>query len=265
MKTTTLLLRRALLFCVFLFGVSSIIYAQTFTDNAGNSAYSSGWNNSSNGGTGFQAWGLANDGANAGRFIGNPGDASYGMSTTGIGTTSFVTILGAAGLAVGLALQGSLSNFAGGVLILIFKPYGESENFGIELINDKVSQFSINNKKFINLSNITKDSIKGIKGYYEENFVSERISFYIKHKKGTKTFIQNQAVYNDFEVENEFLLLINNNYNQIKNKKDVVTLFTQYKNEINNFYSDNSKLQKINKTEFYEKLFRFIDNLSFSK
>jgi small conductance mechanosensitive channel len=41
----------------------------------------------------------------------------------GIGTTSFVTILGAAGLAVGLALQGSLSNFAGGVLILMFKPY----------------------------------------------------------------------------------------------------------------------------------------------
>jgi small conductance mechanosensitive channel len=41
----------------------------------------------------------------------------------GIGTASFVTILGAAGLAVGLALQGSLSNFAGGVLLLIFKPF----------------------------------------------------------------------------------------------------------------------------------------------
>jgi small conductance mechanosensitive channel len=41
----------------------------------------------------------------------------------GVGTASFVTILGAAGLAVGLALQGSLSNFAGGVLILIFKPF----------------------------------------------------------------------------------------------------------------------------------------------
>jgi len=41
----------------------------------------------------------------------------------GIQTTSLVTILGAAGLAVGLALQGSLSNFAGGVLILVFKPY----------------------------------------------------------------------------------------------------------------------------------------------
>jgi len=41
----------------------------------------------------------------------------------GIATTSFIAVLGAAGLAIGLALQGSLSNFAGGVLIMIFKPY----------------------------------------------------------------------------------------------------------------------------------------------
>jgi small conductance mechanosensitive channel len=40
-----------------------------------------------------------------------------------IKTTSFVAILGAAGLAVGLALQGSLSNFAAGVLMIIFKPF----------------------------------------------------------------------------------------------------------------------------------------------
>ena len=44
-------------------------------------------------------------------------------SMIGIATTSFVAILGAAGLAVGLALQGGLANFAGGVLILIFKPF----------------------------------------------------------------------------------------------------------------------------------------------
>ncbi|MFE8070520.1 mechanosensitive ion channel [Marinobacteraceae bacterium S3BR75-40.1] len=41
----------------------------------------------------------------------------------GVETTSFIAALGAAGLAVGLALQGSLANFAGGVLILIFKPF----------------------------------------------------------------------------------------------------------------------------------------------
>lgn len=45
------------------------------------------------------------------------------ISMLGVETTSFVAVLGAAGLAVGFALQGSLSNFAGGVLILIFKPF----------------------------------------------------------------------------------------------------------------------------------------------
>ena len=44
-------------------------------------------------------------------------------STMGIETTSFIAALSAFGLAVGLALQGSLSNFAGGVLILIFRPF----------------------------------------------------------------------------------------------------------------------------------------------
>jgi small conductance mechanosensitive channel len=44
-------------------------------------------------------------------------------SMVGIQTTSFIAVLGAAGLAVGLALQGSLANLAGGVLILIFRPY----------------------------------------------------------------------------------------------------------------------------------------------
>lgn len=41
----------------------------------------------------------------------------------GIATTSFIALLGTAGVAIGLALQGSLSNFAGGVLILLLKPF----------------------------------------------------------------------------------------------------------------------------------------------
>ncbi len=45
------------------------------------------------------------------------------ISTLGVETTSLAAVVAAAGLAVGLALQGSLSNFAGGVLIMIFKPY----------------------------------------------------------------------------------------------------------------------------------------------
>lgn len=45
------------------------------------------------------------------------------LGTVGIQTTAVVTVLGAAGLAVGLALQGSLSNFAAGVMIIVLRPY----------------------------------------------------------------------------------------------------------------------------------------------
>jgi small conductance mechanosensitive channel len=45
------------------------------------------------------------------------------LGTVGVETTSFAAILAAAGLAIGMALQGSLGNFAGGVLIMTFKPF----------------------------------------------------------------------------------------------------------------------------------------------
>jgi len=64
------------------------------------------------------------------RFVGN---LSYiallvfvvlaAVSKLGIQTTSFIAVLGAAGLAIGLALQGSLSNFAAGFLMIIFRPF----------------------------------------------------------------------------------------------------------------------------------------------
>lgn len=45
------------------------------------------------------------------------------LAQLGIQTTSFIAVLGAAGLAIGLALQGSLSNFAAGVMLIIFRPF----------------------------------------------------------------------------------------------------------------------------------------------
>jgi small conductance mechanosensitive channel len=48
-------------------------------------------------------------------------------SMIGIETTSLIALLGAAGLAIGLALQGSLSNFAGGIIILVFRPFNRGD------------------------------------------------------------------------------------------------------------------------------------------
>ena len=54
------------------------------------------------------------------------------ITILGVPTTSFVAVVGAAGLAIGLALQGTLSNFAGGVMLLVFRPFriGDYEEAG---------------------------------------------------------------------------------------------------------------------------------------
>ncbi len=61
-------------------------------------------------------------------------------SMVGIETTSFIAVLGAAGLAIGLALQGSLSNFAGGVLIVIFHYYKVGDDIKTQGIAGKVTE-----------------------------------------------------------------------------------------------------------------------------
>ncbi|MEH8017307.1 mechanosensitive ion channel [Rheinheimera muenzenbergensis] len=66
------------------------------------------------------------------------------LSQVGVQTTSFIAILGAAGLAVGLALQGSLANFASGILIILFRPFKSGdfiEAGGVTGTVDKIEIF----------------------------------------------------------------------------------------------------------------------------
>ena len=64
-------------------------------------------------------------------------------SMIGVQTTSFVAALGAAGLAIGLALQGSLSNFAGGVLILLFRPFKAGDTIEVQEVYGTVDAILI--------------------------------------------------------------------------------------------------------------------------
>lgn len=74
-------------------------------------------------------------------------------TTMGIEMTSFVAILGAAGLAVGLALQGSLANFAGGVLILMFKPFKVGDTVEAQGTTGEVESIDILYTKLRNFDN----------------------------------------------------------------------------------------------------------------
>jgi|TARA_B110000116_G_scaffold231906_1_gene215061 small conductance mechanosensitive channel len=65
------------------------------------------------------------------------------ISQIGVQTTSLIAVMGAAGLAIGLALQGSLSNFAAGVLIVVFRPYRMGDFVEVAGISGSVVQVQI--------------------------------------------------------------------------------------------------------------------------
>jgi small conductance mechanosensitive channel len=90
------------------------------------------------------------------------------LSHLGIQTASFIAILGAAGLAVALALQGSLSNFASGVLIIVFRPFKAGDFVEVAGISGVVERIDIfqtvfktgdNKKIFVPNSQITDGAI----------------------------------------------------------------------------------------------------------
>ncbi|ADQ18238.1 mechanosensitive ion channel family protein [Leadbetterella byssophila] len=110
----------------------------------------------------------------------------------GIETTSFIALLGGAGLAVGLALQGNLSNFASGVMILAFKPYKIGDSVIISgftgvvreiLIFNTVLQTKENRRIIIPNSSITSNPITNISGNGE---LRVELSFKVPRQKDTE-------------------------------------------------------------------------------
>jgi small conductance mechanosensitive channel len=90
------------------------------------------------------------------------------ISRLGVQTASFIAVLGAAGLAVGLALQGSLANFAAGVLMIIFKPFKVGDFISAGGVSGGVEAIGIfttilkspdNKKIIIPNAKVTSDSI----------------------------------------------------------------------------------------------------------
>nr|WP_321412284.1 mechanosensitive ion channel domain-containing protein [uncultured Allomuricauda sp.] len=75
------------------------------------------------------------------------------ISRLGVDVTTFAAVIAAAGLAVGLALQGSLSNFAGGVLIMIFKPYKIDDLIEAQGVLGKVKGIEIFTTKLVTPQN----------------------------------------------------------------------------------------------------------------
>jgi small conductance mechanosensitive channel len=114
------------------------------------------------------------------------------ISKLGIETSSFVAILGAMGLAIGLSLQGSLSNFAGGMLIIIFKPFKVGHTIEAQGVFATVSDIQIFVTKLVTPNNQTVFIPNGIlsngniTNYSLEKFRRADLTFAISYDSDIK-------------------------------------------------------------------------------
>jgi len=104
----------------------------------------------------------------------------------GVSTASIVAVLGSAGLAVGLALQGSLSNFAGGVMILLFKPF---------LVGD-----------YIELPSGEAGTVKGISMFYTTLITPDNRKLVIPNGTVSNSSIVNTSAMAERRVDLEYRL-----------------------------------------------------------
>ncbi len=114
------------------------------------------------------------------------------VTQLGVESASLVAIIGAAGLTIGLALQGSLANFAGGVLILLLKPFKVGDFISAQGIDGTVKEISIFNTKVNTVGNQLvimpngKLSNDNIINYSEEGIRRENLSFGIGYDDDIK-------------------------------------------------------------------------------
>ncbi len=145
---------------------------------------------------------------------------------------------------------------------LIIKPMGENDKTPIILPKEKVQSFTYEQKKYVNLNYSESKNPEFVSGFYEEGFVGNFVSFYVKHYKTRTERIYNDKPYDDFTEKMSFVVLYKNEFYSISSKKSIVSIFPEYKKSINEFYSNNDYLIKIDKVRFFSNLFSFLTSLS---
>ncbi len=111
------------------------------------------------------------------------------VTQLGVESASLVAIIGAAGLAIGLALQGSLANFAGGVLILLLKPFRLGDFISAQGVEGTVKEITIFNTKLNTFGNQViilpngKLSNESITNYSAEALRRESLTFNIGYEE----------------------------------------------------------------------------------
>lgn len=143
---------------------------------------------------------------------------------------------------------------------IILKSPGEGL-IEINLIKENVQYFKLLDKKFINLNIDKKLPANARGGYYEESVIGKKFTFYIKHFKDKKEILKGTETFIDYYNKNEFVLFTQGKYTNVDSKNELLKLFPNDKNKINDYYLMNRNLRKENEARFMENLMRYINNI----
>lgn len=141
---------------------------------------------------------------------------------------------------------------------LVLRPYDESNTTKINLVKDKIKNFTIGQDKFSNLKDLNSALFKG--GYYEDVWIKNNITLYIKYYKEKKKSAKDEINLIDYVPKYEFVLAKENKYSLINEKKEIIALFPESKRKINDFYLMNRDLKKDNLPLFMKNLIKYINN-----
>jgi len=150
------------------------------------------------------------------------------VSTLGVESTSFVAVLGAIGLAIGLSLQGSLSNFTGGLLIIFFKPFRVGDYIQAQNVEGTVKQIQVFNTQINNDNNQVIFIPNGI-------LSNGTVINFSKEKNRRANIRINVSIENDLTKINQIFLNIIKNNNKVLSRPTPSVAISEINSDIVTF------------------------------
>ena len=125
---------------------------------------------------------------------------------------------------------------------VLIKINGESRTTILQLFKEKVHSFKVNNKHFKRIENrITEEDEDKLSGFYELLFDTSQIQIFKKHRKSQSREIRKRKLFFKYISKSPyFYLKFNNKFYTVKSKRDFISIFPDFKDEINDIRIKNS-------------------------
>ena len=145
--------------------------------------------------------------------------------------------------------------------VVVAKVSGETNTIGINLISEKVSDFTIGGIQFVNLTYGNEKLPSFVNGFYEVVGTSRALTLYIKHHKNKMEVIKPEGKFTNFDAGDSFIIWYKNAYHPVASPNDFTAIFPDFEQQIADFYQFNRELRKTDQKQFMRNLVQTVASL----